>query len=415
VLDEVRVPSPEAAEGIGRLRQRALGALATHLDPRLTRWAGAARQPPSLESYRHFARGLDQFLAYPSDWEAALGSFIRSAEGDSLFTVPLLWALHVASRTPAGLGVRDSIAEVLESRRPRLTSWEQTFLTALTSEGDPLARYRAYQELLRITPHSEWVFYTGIAALGLNRPGEAARLFRSIDPPSGWMRDSPFHGYWLTRALHVGGEHEAELWEARRWLARFPTHGNARAAVPMALIGLGRAEEGMRFVDSLVEAVGPERALTPLGWVVADLRAHGHETEGQALAERVVKLHEEAGVPATGPRHREYGIALRRAGRLAEAREILSGVVVENPGDGRARRELALAAAGLGDDLEARELMDRLGPAQIAAVLAEMGEEEAALRHLREAWIEPLTLHLMTELAPLHTSRAFQELARPKG
>lgn len=419
VLPPVRFAASEAGRGVGRLSDLATGALATHLDPRLTQWAAATSQPPDLDAYRIFVQGLDQFLIYPMDWDAAQASFLRAFSRDSMFHTALLWGLY-ASGARGDFPLAESLMRLLEERRELLTAWEQAFLDAQANgfKGDRERSYRAWKELVSIAPNSAWKHNLAMAAYGLNRHQEAAALFRINDPPRGWMRDSPFHGYYFTRALHMLGRHEEELVQARAWVARFPTHANATASVPVALAALGRIDEAMAYVDSIRTVSEPLQLRIALPSVAMALAAHGYEGQARTVFGLTASTIEASG-DFSAPARFTYARSLFRSGEPERARRELMQLAESTPRHAGVLGELAIVSLALGDrDISTwTARLEKLGnDYQRARILAVMGQGDSAATLLSQfRGPDPLTLHHTPEFRMLQSVARFRELLRPKG
>jgi tetratricopeptide (TPR) repeat protein len=418
VLPPVRLTPSDAGRAVGRLSDLATGALATHLDPRLTQWAASASQPPDLDAYRIFVQGLDQFLVYPMDWDAAQASFLDAFSRDSLFHTALLWGLY-ASGARGDFPLAESLMRLLEERREVLTAWEEAFFDAQVAgfKGDRERSHRAWREVVRMAPNSAWKHNLAMAAYGLNRYQEAVALFRSNNPPRGWMRDSPFHGYYFTRALHMLEAHDDELAQARVWAARFPTNANAMAGVPIALVALGRIDEAIACVDSIGAVSQPRQIRIALPSVAAAMTAHGYDEEARTLF-RMIATSIEASGDTSVPARFTYARSLFRSGQAPEARRVLMEIVEGTPGHAGAIGELAIVRLALGDTA-ASDWLARLEQSrnhyQRARVLSELGQRDSAAALLwRFRGPEPFTLHHTPEFRSLQSQARFRELLRPR-
>jgi TolB-like protein len=92
VLESVRATSAleEEMEGVEALRQRVMGALATHLDSRLKDWVATSRHVPRFDAY---ALNMEAAEAYfRSDFERNAALNLRAYALDSAFFRPLFIA-----------------------------------------------------------------------------------------------------------------------------------------------------------------------------------------------------------------------------------------------------------------------------------------------------------------------------------
>ena len=359
-LDPVVAPAGSPLEAIEQLRRRIAGALATAIDPRMSEWADAASQPPSFESYRTYAEGLE--LLEAARYADAADRFLEAAERDSTFTAAVVWALEAYSLT--GDGPIDSLAFALAARRDRLAPWDRTMLDHHLARlhGDLDGEYEALRKLVRLSPTGQWRVLLAQQAIWLNRPSEAARILADIDPES--VRGIPERMYWgLTlHSMHMRGLYAEELAFLKRWRTashRLPS--TALAAEFRALAAVGRPADVLRLVES-------DRRFDAWTWQTADrlrrialeLRVHGHPAASARVLDRVFELYGAApdSVRRDPTSRRQLGRALRTAGRWAESREVFEGLLDEGHDPHITRGDLAVAAAALGDR-ELAEEVDR--------------------------------------------------------
>jgi DNA-binding SARP family transcriptional activator/tetratricopeptide (TPR) repeat protein/TolB-like protein len=429
-LEPITMPSALPLEGIERLRQRLMGALATHLNPRMREHAArTGLAPPSFEAYRAHAEGLELFIA--RDWPASLTRFAEAAAHDSTFLAPLLFSglafVHV--------GNLSSVDSILVLVRPRLhlihggdrLGFE--FLEALV-RGDLVEAYRAHRRSPELAPGGLAHWGLANSALWVNRPGETVRVSRELDPESGELRG--WYYYWrdLAHAHHRLGQHREELRVARRARALFPDEPNAVLLEVRALAAL-RQERALRAL--LAEPVHPGRnPVVLLGGAGRELIAHGSSAAGTALLREALDLHRTQ--RSEDPRFRFFLAGSHRVvGDCEEAERLLRELATEQPGvlPVNVQGLLGTLAARRGDRAEAERISRWLAEfeghyqrggstyyrARIAALL---GEREEALDLLRRTHSEGHLdfweiIHTEPDLDSLRDYPPFHELIRPKG
>jgi tetratricopeptide (TPR) repeat protein len=216
-----------------------------------------------------------------------------------------------------------------------------------------------------------------------------------------------------------------------------------------ALAALGRVGDVARLLDEAVDLPPAPKFTTGevMRGIGVELRAHRQEAAAQAAFAHALQWWAErpAAERVTPAWRIFYAQTLYTAGRWEEARRLLEplaglpanstpdsdlGFVSAGPPDALDRRGyLGVIAARRGDRAAALEADRALAAtptpylrgrhtywrARIAALL---GESDRAVGLLREALRQGRThleVHGEVDLAPLHTSPAYQELMRPKG
>lgn len=419
---------------IEELRRRVAGALATVVDPRMAPWADVASQPPSFESYRVYAEGLE--LLEDERYTEAGRRFLEAATRDSTFTSALIWAMEAFSLT--GSGPHDSLALALAPRRDALAPWDRAMLDhhLARMHGDLTGEYDALRHLVDLSPTGQWQALLAQQALWLNRPGEALRILADVDPAG--VRGIPERLYWGIglEALHMRGEYAQELERVRRWREK----GTGRSAVAdnaelRALAGIDRPAEVLRRVEERWRSRSWSwQTAYRLRRVALELRAHGHPDAASEVLDRVFELYHAApdSVRRDPRARRELGRALRTAGRWAESRAVFEQLLDGGHEPHIARGDLAVAAAMLGDRSLAEEV-DR-SYARMAAenprdngwatqwrarIAAALGDRERAVRLIvqahEEGWPHWTWDELVQEYDALRDYEPFREVMRPRG
>jgi len=416
-LEPVATSPERPLEGVERLRQRITATLATLVDGRLERWARHASHPPSYDAYGEFVAGL-QLHTSGGNVEEAYRRYLRAAQFDSTFTLPLLWALWV----PPGIQNADSLLNVLEERRAGMPPMDRALLDyhlatfhwrSYRSLENVKRGYEAALRLVELAPDSEFLYKAAPEALWLGRPEEAVRLLERADPDHGWLRNQ-WARYWilLARSYKQLGEPEEALhalqrmrerdptdprdlyWEAwiladlglgeealraaRRARDRHPNDDNLLYLEARTLADLGLGEEALGLVDE-VFAEGHEEGRVDWGWAVANaLGWHGIPAAEDVMARTLALLE---GVEMEELTSNDLGAAtdlLGRMGRYEEAETFLEEL--ERRGVGwtpQNRTRAALLAAGRGDEERALEISRELAAYEAPPSTVNVGRQIA--------------------------------------
>jgi tetratricopeptide (TPR) repeat protein len=284
----------------------------------------------------------------------------------------------------------------------------------------------------------------GLAAMFLNRPGEAVEVLEPIIFSDSASRFGLawWSLCWMTGALHMLGDYERELEYADLGLERFPDVGYLHYAKARALAAMGLAAEATEVIDACLPVrlrEGEVSVNLNLGQVMTEtaceLRAHGHRRESDDMAARAVAWWErEASEPDIEKRESQdlfdQSYAFFVAGRWGEAREPLEELRERGWNPVWVAGMQGVIAARTGNHEEARQIFDELtdpglpGPAWRrslwrAAIAANLGEKDRAVSLLAEALSQgmPYTsgFHSNVNLEPLWDYPPFQELIEPKG
>jgi TolB-like protein/tetratricopeptide (TPR) repeat protein len=426
-------PAGAPLEAIDALAQRIAGALANRLG--FVHDLGS-RSPPLYDAYREFILGFELFL---TDDAEALRHFEKAAALDRNFLVPVLYQAYIleeqGQRTRAA-----SLLDALSQRREEMTPLGRYWVDGFKAYSQ--ARfYEAAQHLRaasRLAPRDpitvHWIGYLSILS---NRPGEAVAALETLGG-NPWGAH-PLGVVWQTalcRALHMLGEHERELAEARRPLPSAPDQLTFKLLEVRALAALGRTEEIRGLVETSLAL--PGRDVTA-GDVLLDaakeLRAHGNKAASAAFAERAVawfggRVDAEPAVAAWRLGQLD---ALRWAERWADAsrvaREVSRLLPAGSPEavDLQGMQAAISARLGRGDEaqhtcaelLHLSEQQQRIAATyRCATVLAILGQRERAVEQLSESFAQgrPYTteLHRDIDLESLHGYPPFDSLLKPK-
>jgi tetratricopeptide (TPR) repeat protein len=439
-LEPVQGDVSSPMEAVDTLRQRVLGAVASDVDskhaPGRTQRAplsSTMQKAPLYEAYREFILGIELFL---SDDEAALHHFVRAAEIDPNYPLPLAYASYLWQQA----GQYDKAEQALRTARERreaFTPFGRHFLdgfAAYTSHRYAQA-LRHMVEAEKLAPRDPMaVHWIGLLSLYTNKPHRTLEAHAKF-PVQPWgshlMGDA-----WVSnhcRALHALGEHERELAVSREAIASHPAWPWARIREIAALVALGRVDEAVSAAERcLVDTDMVDRAGEVLLEGAAELRVHGNHEASLRLANLAVSWCE-AHPDSTRPSGGWIGLhadALRYAERWQEAADLLRPVVQDGSNEPAVIGVLGGLAGRLGDRegaMEASEALRRLDEPHLfgwhtyrrACIAAVLGERKDALDLLRRSIAEGdgygSHLHIEIDLESLWDYPEFIELVRPKG
>src|SRR5205809_2181269 len=374
-LDPVAGPLAQPLSAVEALRQRVMAALATLFDSRLSRWATTASQPPNFQAYQEFIAGLDRFVQF--DMRGAIAHFERASAVDTAFRLPLIFAAN-AHMNVGEFAAADAIGHALERHAGQLAPLDRSYLAWVlaTCRGDGGEALRASRAMASLAPASEALYLVAEDAMALNRPREAVDALVALGPDRGFTRGWWVYWYDLTTALHLLGDHRAELKQALEGARRFPDNPQVLITQVRALAALGRADEVTRRLAASVNLPSVQ------GWTPADgmllaaveLRAHGHAAAADtALAQALDWLAARPPAEAAAEAHR-FRVALVSylSGRLADAQREFERLAAP----ARLGRSDSLAVAAVTGD--GWDQLDYLG--YLGATAARQGNREPAPR-----------------------------------
>ncbi len=443
-LEPVAAPLSKALTAVEALRQRVMAALATLFDSRLSRWATTASQPPTFQAYQEFIAGLDRFAQF--DPRGAIMHFERASAADTTFRLPLIFAAN-SYMNVGQFAAAESLAHVVERASTRLAPLDRAYLAWVLAicRGDPEMAFQSSRTMIQLAPGSDAVYPFAEAAVAINRPRAALNALRELDPDHGFL-----HGTWvywqdLTGVLHMLGEHQEELKQAREAERRFPGNLQVLTMQIGALAALGRSAD-VRSLLATSANLEPRQDWTPADAMLVasvELRAHGSPAAADSVLSQAQEwLAERARSDSTSLLQR-YLVAVTEftAGRLEEARRdfeflarhpgpldshgwligapeeldyvgYLGAVAARLPNREEALRRDRVLAAMTRPYLYGRHTMWR------ARIHALLGERDVALGMIREALRQGYphvhALHTDVAFEPLRDYPPFQELLRPK-
>ncbi|HUQ82067.1 MAG TPA: BTAD domain-containing putative transcriptional regulator [Gemmatimonadaceae bacterium] len=420
----------EAAHEMGR---RMSGLIAAHVDTQMASWADVVAAPPSIDAHRAHLHGIELHLR--GEYRAAISQFLRAANPDVGFTVPLLWAA-TASCNLEEYEQATAIVESLSAYRGRLSPAERLGAEYFEQwlAGDRLSALRTLGRVAELVPDSEVLAQLGRDAMLCNNPRYAVEVLERVDPERGWMPS--WTPYWqrLTEAYHMVGDHGRELDAARRGRRQHPEAMGPLLYEARAHAALGDADAVSRIVDEAV-ALGSDRFMSAgevLFTAARELKAHGNVSMGVDVLARAV--HWQCDRSAVGPLTISDRLALARmhyeAEQWPEAAELLSQIQREEPENADVLGAAGALAARVGNEADARTALAALRAktgrfrfgkhllwaARIAAVL---GDASSALSLLRGAFARgcghDVSLHTDIDLSCLTADERYRALLRPRG
>jgi serine/threonine-protein kinase len=393
-----------------RLRQSVTSSLVPFFDSSIVTQSRAA---PRYEAYQEFLLGNQ---LYQSDPQASIAHLRTAVRLDSTFVfarLRLLSRLHVSNAVAA----RDSVIAAVEAMRSALSPYDAAAFDIRLgfAHGDLHAAYLAALQARRLAPKSTWAGYElGESALADGRPGEAARVFETLDPESGQLRFESAYYSLLCRAYHALDR----LRDMRRCYDRARKQHPSLTAVGYLLRvmgSVGDADGLERTVDSVIAA--PQLFVVQ---AVFELEVHSGADRARRVAERALARTQQATVDST----RATNMLNTRMGLLAflgRWRELAS-LADSTLQRGESRWALALggvAEAMLGDTTGARRRAERLtaSPRDRARILAALGDKRSALEALQTLnspaylwqYHDDIIYRLMRGYAP------FEEFLKPRG
>ena len=420
----------EAAHEIGR---RMSGVVAGHVDTQVASWADVVAAPPSLEAHRAHLYGMELHLR--GEYRAAISQFLKAANPEVGFTVPLLWAI-TASCNLEEYEQATAILEALFACRSRLSPAERLGADYFAQwlAGDRLSALRTLDRVAELVPDSEVLAQLGRDAMLCNNPRYAVEVLERVDPERGWMPS--WTPYWqrLTEAYHMVGDHGRELEAGRRGRRQHPEAMGPLLYEARAHAALGDADAVSRIADEAV-ALTSDRFMSAsevLFTAARELKAHGQLAAGIDMLARAIDWHRDRSAVAAPTVSDRLALARMHyeADEWPEAAKLLSPLQRERPEDADVLGAAGTLAARMGNEAAARGALSALRAktgqfrygrhllwaARIAAVL---GDNVAALSLLRGAFARgcghDIALHTDIDLSRLSTDERYREMLRPRG
>jgi tetratricopeptide (TPR) repeat protein/TolB-like protein len=427
-------------EAVKELARRVGGAAALVVNPQIRDTSMQLSPPSSYEVYREWMEGAR--LGAAGDWQRAYSHFLRAYTLDTNFVPPLIGAAN-ARNWLGEPGVADSLLEIVERKRDRLTRLEQMNLEGFRAElaGDYQRAAAADREEARLSRTPGNYFYHALLA---NHPAEALQALERVN--ADW---SPVYCWVRGSIYHVLGRHQDELKAVQ--LARHHSPGSLIVvnAELRALAALGREKEVFRLLD---ESRGMEREASLASvdlwggggaWVfyetALELRAHGHRGAYRRVIEQALNQLRAPGArdPSATTARWQRAMVLYGAERWEEARASYAALLAADPKNVEFLGGLGVSQARLGHSTAAAALAGRLAainppysfgrsPFWRARIAALLGDRDGAVALLQQALARGIacTYHLGPPTEDCHREMDFEslrgygpfdELLRPKG
>lgn len=431
-VEPAEAPIEKPLEAVHALRQRVVGMLAMHLDPRSAPVANVVNLPPSFEAYQAYIAGYERLLV--RDFRDAIPLFEQAAAVSPTFFQPLLLAAFCHRNLGEDADV-EAIVRRLVQARERLGPLEKAMLEELEASlgGDVSGRLVASRKAAELAPMGGASYEHGLNALRAGRPREAIEALHRLPPSSPFVRD--WMPYWrvLSLSQHILGDYREELESSRQARQLHPSSRWIVSAQGRAVIALGKMDDLDRLREDSLALRGETDApvgFVMLGWA-SELRWHGDPERSRAFVRYALEwLRARPGKESEGAGHRStLAYALFLDERYDDAQAAFARLAGEQPEKIDHQIALGMLAARKGDRALAESISRRLedlerpylfgahmrGQAVIAAWL---GEKDRAVPLLREALAQGQsrpTMHADYLLLPLWNEPAFQELLKPQG
>ena len=397
-LTPVRGARTASSRLIADLQRRVTGSFALASDTTAGTLIASFAEPPSLEAYQEVYRGVEAYFRMEDSSEYA--HLERAARLDTLYTTPLVF-LAFARTYNLDYATADTVVRHAERLSDRLAPAERALLDHVEAmiagrSGDAVHSAERFMTLMPGSQESPLLLAS--IALSTFRPKLALRALQRVDPDRGLNLAGPFYWMYETEAAAQLGNWSHSLEMARAGMRRFPESGGMYFLAGRALARLGRVPEMERLVttapshDDLL--VGQSRMALHL-W--GELRASGYVDASERLIHRYADLLDVKRADTTARSRYVRGCILWRAGRAAEARELLTALVTSDTGEDRMHdlAQLGMIEAKLGDRIAAQRIEDELSRATMpyergtpkllqAQIAAMLGERERAVLLLRQ-------------------------------
>ena len=425
-LDPVTSPKTDPMLGIDALRERLLGAMSLGADTR----RGILMRAPRFSAYQEHLKGEELFTR---NQVQARSFFERAIAMDSTI-VPAYAMLAVTYSNVSAWDSAEAVTRRLERFKDRFTPFERNIYNWLEANlsGSNERQLTAAQAIVARDSVSGTLYLVGLHANALLRPRVALAAFEKSDSASvatGWASQVTN----MANAFHQLGRHEDELAMLRRRRSDFPGNVGIVSRQLGALGALGQRDEALALADTLLKGITDNSGNTVTAAVVngaLEFEAHrGDTATARAIARRVVAWHQAHANPAaTDERLQQEGRAWLLAGGLDSAVHAFRRAAAKDSTNIGAAGYLALTLALRGDSSQARAIADSIGTLSRkwlfgnhaywrGAVLAVLGEREAAVRLLQQAFdagVSKNPQHFNLPLRSLRGYPPFEALIMPE-
>ena len=359
--------------------------------------------PPSLEAYTEFRRGLEGTFAHSP---SAYSHFFRATSLDTTYVTPWV-VLAVTAEDRGDKAVMDSALKRAKQLTERMTPVERAIIeyTEAKTKGDLEGTLRAAQTVFQLTPgSSETPLMLATAALADRRPHAALAALRAVDPDRGLNLAAPF--FWKNRtvALYQLADYAGAADACSRGRSRFPKDYFLAYFCVSSFLHLAKMDKVADILaDEKLGAARPELAARA-AQVMAEV---GLTAESRRLATKWLDH------LSTGPEFdHSRALLLMAAGRWVEAKATLTKLVESDSSPGPPSRErlipLRLRALGTLGVVNARLRL----PAEalrIDSLLKSVGTDAEG------GELEILRARIHAQLGDLEMGVALADAGRDKG
>lgn len=276
------------------------------------------------------------------------------------------------------------------------------------------------------------VYYTGIYANNTLRGRLALESMLIVDSATyanGLAVD--FRVFNLADAYHLNSDHTAELAMLRRRRPEYLSEPRLFARDLRALAALSRRAEASALADTLLRGTTDPNSVviaTAVNQAAMEFEAHGDSAAGSALARQVTEwLATHPTKSPTPGRSFQQGIAWLVVGTLDSAKQSFARAA-RDTSNVAAAGYLGVTLARQGKSALARAVADSLGALRRkwefgahtfwrAAIYSELGEREAGVRLLGQAYEEGIgkrQWHYYNQLRALRGYAPFEALIKPR-
>jgi tetratricopeptide (TPR) repeat protein len=431
-VEPAEASTEQPLEAVHALRQRVMGMLAMHLDPRSAPVASVVNLPPSFEAYQAYIAGQERLLV--RDFHGAIAFFEQAAVASPTFFQPLLLAaicrINLGEHAEA-----EAIVKRLVQERKHLGPLEKTMLEELeaSQRGDIMGQLLASRKAAELAPMSGATFEHGRNALRAGRPREAIEALRRLPSDSPIVRDWVPYWWVLSLSQHLLGDYREELESLRQARQLHPNSLWVVSAQGRASIALGKTDDLERLREDSLALHGESDSpagLVMLEWA-SELRWHGDAERSRTFVRHALEwLRVRSGKESESVAHRSIlASALFLDERYDDAQAALARLASEKPEKIDYQVALGMVAAKKGDRARAESISRRLEELDRpylfgahtrgrAAIAAWLGEKDRAVALMREALSQGQVwagMHADYLLLPLWNELPFRELLKPKG
>jgi TolB-like protein len=421
---------------IAELQQHITASLALASDTTAGTLPSSFSEPPSLEAYQEVYRGVEAF--FRADDSSEYAHLERAARLDTNYTTPLVF-LAFGRIYNNEYATADTMARRAEKRSDHLAPAERALLDHVEAVIECRANdaVHAAERFMTLMPGSqESPLLLASISLSTHRPRLALRALEKVDPDRGLNLSGPFYWIYQADASAQLGNWTRSLEVSRAGVRRFPDWSLMYYFEGRALARLGRIPEMEQVIS-----VAPSRGDLLVGQarialqVWGELRAAGHADASDRLIHHYADLLDAKRADTSSYSRYVRSCVLWRAGRMAEARELLLALVASDTGQQHLLdlAQLGIIQAKRGDRVGALKIEGELanatpryerGAPEIlrAEVAAALGERDRAILLIREGIALGLGLTNLgsslwgnEDMEPLYGYPPFEQLIAPVG